>query len=490
MNALVSWLTKHKIPNPHLIPEKFPHLEQEYKVLFGDETVIWPQPGGQELFQDCPADIMLYGGEAGAGKSWSLVYDHCKWVHIPTYRGVIARKEFAQIFDSNGLWDISNEIYPHFGGVPVKSGKPYFRFPSGARVTFKHSQHEAKVEHYWQGGASAVIGLDELTQFSKKEFLYAMSRNRSTTGIASYMRATCNPDPESFVRKMIDWWIDEEGFVINERSGIIRYFVHRDDQFVWADDPQDLIDKFGPKTKPKSFTFIRGNLKDNRMLLSKDPDYEASMDNLTDEQKHALKGGNWNHIENPDALFTRRDINDNRVESVDLANLARVVIAIDPAGSTHSKSDDTGLVAVGCDADDHVFVLEDDTGKYQPNDWAARAIDLYDRYQADKIVGEANYGGDMVVNTVSTYARTQGRTIVPQKVTASRGKHVRAEPVSTLYKQGKVHHVGHRFKQLESQMTNFDPKKENQRSPNNMDALVWGVTELGVILPKRVPRFF
>lgn len=481
-NALIDWLEENLYESPHEIDD--PELKNEFDELFGHHVILWPQPGGQTDFQKCEADIVFYGGEAGAGKSWSILYDHLKWIHLPNYIGVVGRKEYSQIFDAGGLWDEAERLYKLFGGKPSRGDKPKFIFPSGAQVYFKHSQHASKIDKYWQGLQSAVIDLDEVTQFSKEEFLYISSRNRSMSGVRSYIRATCNPDPNSWVRKMIDWWIDDKGYIIEDRCGIIRYYVHRFDDFVWADSPEELIEKFGPKTKPKSFTFIRGKLKDNKKLLELDPDYEASLQNLTEAQRQSLAEGNWNVVENPDAIFKQKWINKYRIDdhNFDISFLKRIVIGIDPAGSTNNDSDLTGIVAAGIGRDGHAYVLEDATGKYKPYEWAKEAIRLYDKWEADLIVAEKNFGGDMVESTI----RTERSSLYPKLVHASRGKDVRAEPVSLLYKNACVHHVGHNLFDLEAEMCSFVPGKS--KSPNRMDALVWTITELIPTHQKKVPR--
>lgn len=482
MDYLVEWLAENNIDNPHSIPE---HLQDDFDIEFNMDEIMWPQPGGQMQYQMCGADIMFYGGEAGCGKTYSILYEHLKWIHLPNYIGVIGRKEYAQIFDANGLWDEANRMYPQFGGRPNRGDKPKFVFPSGAQIYFKHSQHASKIDIYWQGLAGSVIQLDEITQFSKDEFLYIMSRNRGMSGVRSYMRGTCNPDPNSFVRKMIDWWIDEDGFVIQERSGVIRYFVHYEDEFHWADTKEELVEKFkfNPKLKPKSFTFIRGLLKDNKALMEKDPDYEASMQNLSKAQRMALAEGNWNEVDNPEALFHREAINRNRVDDMEESFFSRIVVAIDPAGSTNDSSDLTGIVVAALGRDNHGYVLEEKANKWKPEQWASEALRLYEKWNADLIVAEKNFGGDMVKSTITS----ANPGVIPKLVSASRGKDVRAEPVSVLYENNMVHHVGYCLNLLESEMTSFVPGK-TKKSPNRLDALVWAITELMIGKGRGMPR--
>ena len=170
------------------------------------------------------------------------------------------------------------------------------------------------------------------------------------------------------------------------------------------------------------------------------------------------------------ALWNRRMIEDGRVYQ--RPDMRRIVVAIDPAGSSGVKSDETGIVAVGIAHDGQGYLLADVSGRYSPDTWARKAVALYHDLRADRIVAEKNFGGEMVYTTV--YAVD---TRVPVKlVTASRGKAVRAEPVVSLYEQRRVHHVG-QFTELEDQLCSWDPTQSNT-SPDRLDALVWGLTEL------------
>jgi predicted phage terminase large subunit-like protein len=153
-------------------------------------------------------------------------------------------------------------------------------------------------------------------------------------------------------------------------------------------------------------------------------------------------------------------------------SLNRIIVAIDPAVTSHDQSDETGIVAVGLGENDNIYVLDDLSGRYTPDGWARAAIGLYDKLRADLIVGEVNNGGDMVEYTL----RTVSSTIPYKAVHASRGKKARAEPVAALYEQGKVHHVGS-FPDLEDQMCTWEPLSSDG-SPDRMDALVWAASEL------------
>ncbi len=175
--------------------------------------------------------------------------------------------------------------------------------------------------------------------------------------------------------------------------------------------------------------------------------------------------------ESEDALWKRDWIEEARVRSA--PELSRIVVSVDPAVSSRTSSDETGIIVAGADEDGHAYVLEDASGRMSPDGWARRAIAMLDKYGADRIIGESNNGGDLVEHTIRT--AYESRVIPYKSVHASRGKYARAEPVSALYEQGKVHHVGG-LDALEDQMCMWTPGAEG--SPDRMDALVWAVTEL------------
>ena len=175
-----------------------------------------------------------------------------------------------------------------------------------------------------------------------------------------------------------------------------------------------------------------------------------------------------------DALWEREWIDDSRVETAP-DSLAQVVVAIDPSVTSNPRSSETGIVVAGVDSENHCYVLADGSERMSPNKWAERAMSLYDRYSADRIVGEVNNGGDLVQEVLRT--ASGAGTFSFRAVTASRGKYARAEPIAALYEQGKVHHVG-TFPDLEDQMCTWTPNGSYEISPDRIDALVWAITHL------------
>jgi predicted phage terminase large subunit-like protein len=176
------------------------------------------------------------------------------------------------------------------------------------------------------------------------------------------------------------------------------------------------------------------------------------------------------------ALWTRDMIEKSRIKKGEQPEMQRIVVAIDPAVSVSESSDATGIVVCGKSHQRHGYVLEDLSGKYSPVEWARKAIAAYHAHSADRIVYEQNQGGDMVAHTL----RMVDANIPLTAVHASRGKIVRAEPISAIYEQHKVHHVGC-FPDLEDEMCSFEPGTKD--SPDRLDAMVYALTDLQISGP-------
>ncbi len=171
------------------------------------------------------------------------------------------------------------------------------------------------------------------------------------------------------------------------------------------------------------------------------------------------------------ALWNTKMIEATRLPKTEERELTQIIVAIDPAVTANKNSDETGIIIVGKDANNSFYVLEDISGRYTPDKWARIAINAFYDWQADRIVAEVNNGGDLVERLL----RNIDQGIPYRSVHATRGKILRAEPISALYEQRRVHHIGY-FEELETQMCTYTG--EGQSSPDRLDALVWGLTEL------------
>lgn len=263
------------------------------------------QDGPQTQFLSTSADIAIYGGAAGGGKSFGLLLDPLRHFENPDFGGVIFRKTSVQVRNEGGLWDESMKLYSLFNARP-REAVLNWRFPKGMSISFSNLEYEKDVLNY-QGAQIPWIGFDELTHFSESQFFYMLSRNRSTSGVKPKIRATCNPDPDSWVRKFIDWWIGEDGFPIKDRAGKVRYFIRMDDKIVWASSPDEIYEQFGrgPEIQPKSVIFIPAKLEDNKILMEKDPAYLGNLLALNRVDRMRLKEGNWNVRASAGMLFKR-----------------------------------------------------------------------------------------------------------------------------------------------------------------------------------------
>lgn len=269
---------------------------------------IRPQPGPQEVFLSTTADIAIYGGAAGGGKTFSLLIEPLRHIDNPNFGAVIFRRTSPQITNEGGLWDEASKIYPLLGATPRRTTLEWI-FPSGAGVRFAHMEHENN-RFDWQGSQITLLGFDELTHFTRRQFNYMLSRNRSTCGVKPYIRAGCNPDPDSWVRDFIRWWIDEKtGLPIKERSGVLRWLIRRGDNEVWFDSRQDAIDSLESEgdyeTRPLSVTFIMSRVQDNQILLKSNPEYMANLKALTYVERMQLLEGNWNVRATAGMIFKR-----------------------------------------------------------------------------------------------------------------------------------------------------------------------------------------
>lgn len=277
--------------------------------------ILKPQEGPQTAFMATPAQICVYGGAAGGGKSFGLLLSALRYKNVPGFGCTIFRRNFNQIFAQGGLWDESMKIYSGIQGAQPQMSLGRWKFCNKdgqivSTVKFAHIERDDELGK-WQGSQICEIGFDELTHFSEKTFFYMLSRNRSSCGVTPFVRATCNPDADSWVAKFIDWWIDPDtGYPIPERSGKLRWFVRRDEALHWANTREELWERFDLKTdeekeEPRSVTFIMSRLQDNKALLKVNPQYMANLKALSIIERERLLHGNWK-IKAAAGLFFKR----------------------------------------------------------------------------------------------------------------------------------------------------------------------------------------
>lgn len=262
-----------------------------------------------------------------------------------------------------------------------------------------------------------------------------------------------------------------------------------------GEDPQCAI-----ATTPRPISQIRDLLKDKATAVTRGSTYE-NRGNLAPAFLHRIisryQGTRLGRQEldaeilddTPGALWTHALLEKNRVKYH--PELIRIVVAIDPAATSNAGSNETGIIVAGIDRENHGYVLDDLTCQLSPAGWGEVAVKAFDKWGADRIVAETNNGGEMIEHVVTTAAKDlHAQKVRPsaripyRSVRASRGKYTRAEPVSALYEQSRIHHVG-MFSKLEDELCSWVPGED---SPDRLDATVWAFTDLLLHFGDSAPR--
>lgn len=248
------------------------------------------------MFLRSGADIVIFGGARGGGKTYGLQLDSARWLHIAGFYAAMLRNTLTAIKKPGGMWDEGQSFYSSLGGVPNKAEYSW-RFPSGSRLAYGHLETQASIEG-WRGAQMAWLGIDQLELIGEYGFWSLLGSGRSMTGIKPCVRATCNPDPDCFLYKngsedgLITWWINTDtGYPIQERAGVVRWFVRDGDSMRWGEPGQ--LQREHPGSIPMSVTFIPATVYDNQVLLQRDPTYLGKLMNLPLVERLRMLGGNW-----------------------------------------------------------------------------------------------------------------------------------------------------------------------------------------------------
>ena len=306
-----------------LMPE-FQNLAKRLIVYTDDEwdemreskprNTIFFQPHGQDDMLSSVADISIVGGSRGGGKSYILLMQALYDITNPNFRAIIFRKDLDDLSD---IIDTSYELYSDFGTYNRAKNDMTWNFNNGGWLTFSYHNMEPLAFHdRYQGKQYPYIGIDEVTQMSYQKFKVLTMSNRNAYGIRNRIVGSCNPDPDSWVAKFIEWWIDPEtGTPIPERAGKTRYCTMTGDdvsQVVWGDTREECFEKckadimsmwkdeyeeFGSPMDLfiKSVSFVPAKLTDNKALMSSDPTYLANLFNQDEETRARFLDGNWKY---------------------------------------------------------------------------------------------------------------------------------------------------------------------------------------------------
>lgn len=333
-----------------------------------------------------------------------------------------------------------------FPQVPYQLNKSdwFATFPNGSEFWFGGLDDKDRTDKVL-GKEYATLLFEEVSQIAFSSVETALSRLAQKTGLSLRAYYTENPPSKG-------------------------HWTYK--QFVQKLNPSNG----NPLPDPANYQFIFMKPADNADNVA--PEYLRLLQNMSGARRKRFYDGEFAD-ENPNALWSIEVLDRNRVVDGALPDFQRIVVSVDPsgAGDTDNQANDAiGIVVVALGTDGRAYLLEDLTIKAGPSTWGGVAVAAYERHGADAIVAETNYGGAMVQAVIR--AAAQGKTISFREVKASRGKVVRAEPVSALASDGKIRHVGH-FPELEDELCAFSTTGyTGESSPNRADAYVWAITEL------------
>lgn len=258
------------------------------------------QPGPQRVALASPANIIFFGGQAGGGKTWFILLKMLALaLEYPGLQAVIFRRTTPELTGAGSIWEDSHDLFRAAGFVARSGQYLDWRHPNGSIVEFRHMQLE-KDKYGHQGRQYGAVGFDEGTHFTSTQFWYLYGRCRrgplhvdGSHYLEPTMLISVNPDPESFIKEVIRYWLDENGqYADPSKAGKIRYFLRKGEKLIWSDYPQELLGD--EHDQPRSVTFIPSRLSDNKILAETDPGYRARLRAQLPHERDRLEKGDWN----------------------------------------------------------------------------------------------------------------------------------------------------------------------------------------------------
>lgn len=400
----------------------------------------------------------LLDGGSRSGKSLVLTRATlARAIKAPKSRHAILRFRFKHVKESIGMDTLPTVMARCFPNVPYELNKSdwFVTLPNKSEVWLGGLDDKERTEKIL-GKEFATIYLNECSQIPWA------SRNLAVTRLAQNVRYELEGEERALALKM---YYDCNPPSKSHWSYQVFYLKR---------DP----DSKRPLSDPHNYAQMTLNPRDN--LDNLPADYLRELELLPSRLKRRFLDGLYGEVA-PGALWTEEVLDKWRVTEGEIPDLQRIVVAVDPSGSDdedNAENDEIGIMVGGLGTDGNGYLLEDLTLKAGPKTWGKVATDAFDRHDADLIVGEKNYGGAMVGYVIDTQPKVDGRRRPFKLLTASRGKAVRAEPISALFEQGKIRLVGN-FTKLEDELCGFtDHGYTGERSPNRADAFVWLFSEL------------
>lgn len=388
-------------------------------------------------------EVLLMGGSR-SGKTFIAIYAiFVRALKYPNSRHLVVRRHFNHVKQTIWYQTFPDVRDKALQGVVYKENKSdwFIQFPNGSQVWIAGTDDKERIEKIL-GSEWDTIYLNEASQIPYDTYDTIKTRLNPKRGIKPLFLIDYNPP------SMSHW-----GYVIFEKG--LHYETKQ------------------PLSKPERYGSIKMNPKDNIANLSEG--YIETLESMSEAKKRRFLNGDYGD-DSINALWKRIWIAANRLNKPP-DKILKLVIAVDPAVTGNDTSDDTGIIPCGkfeMNGEMHYCVLDDRTYHGRVEGWGQKVAHTYNDFKADKVIGEVNQGGDLVEMNIRNY----DRHIAYDSVRATRGKAVRAEPIADLYRRGYVHHIGE-FTELEDQMCSWTD--EAGESPNNMDALVWGISYLAGI---------
>lgn len=481
-----------------------------------------PASAKQKMILENKAQILIIGGAAGSGKSYLLQLMPLAIIDDPKTSCIMFRRTTPQLKGQGGLFDTARGIYNEL----PSDWKPRFRekemeaiFPNGAKVKWSHMEYvKDKFNH--QGLQYTFVGFDEGCQFEWEQIDYLISRLRSESKYSSRMVISCNPDPDHEIKDLIAWYLDDEGYPIPERDGVIRYFLRMDGNFVWAESKQELIDKYGEEDGEDclTFSFISANIYDNPPMLENNKEYLAFLKGLPEVEKAQLLHGNWNARPEGSNYFQRSyltevdklPLNVTSVRSYDKAGTERT--------SGNKNPDFTASIKISKDEDGFYYLSGDyhpenfDDGRYSTQTEGrfckkAGERDVIIRKQAEQdgddvvIVFSVDPGqaGISEFTTASRELISLGYRVEKDPTPGNKAKLTRFSPFATLAQNGWVRIVKSSFspatyEALMKELEKFNGERSTAtRKDDWADATSSGINYLekaDVVRPVAIPRIY
>ncbi len=441
------------------------------------------------------ASITVFGGAASSGKSYMSLMDMVKHVHNPDYRGVVVRRTSSRLKGEGGLWD---ESYDMYNSIPQLKDKIRFQsqtmriqFPSRAAIKMESCEHD-KDRMKFRGWQAASILVDEAQEFSEVVVMELYSRLRSKSNIKPYMKMTCNPEFNCFLREWLQeaGYLDEANFGIPkpEMDGKLMYFTRQGNKMIWHESKEHLIKTYGEESAPISFRFISATIYDNPIAMKRDPTYVSKLKAKPRVERMRLLEGAWLVTEEGAGYFKKDWV--TQLLPFDLPDMVRYVRAYDIAATVPSEAypnpDWTVGVLASKDRDGNVYILD----VYRDRQRTAKVMDdmLSIAIQDQKDYGDVTVviprdvgaAGQRSADDMASKLQAEDITVKIKKVGNQKNRKIKMfERVSVMSENGQVYVLNDGSDWREDffdELEKFDGSKKNK--DDQVDATSDAVDEL------------